>query len=59
MDDPSPGSPHIGPTIFVEGNKLDVVYTFFIFIQYHLWGMQTRKGNLFPHWKGFLVFFST
>ena len=28
MYDPAPGSPYIEPTIFVEGNKLDVVYSF-------------------------------
>ena len=26
--DPAPGSPYIEPTIFVEGNKLDVVHSF-------------------------------
>ena len=28
MYDPAPGSPYIEPTIFVEGNKLDVVHSF-------------------------------
>ena len=28
MYEPAPGSPYIEPTIFVEGNKLDVVHSF-------------------------------
>ena len=28
MYNPAPGSPYIEPTIFVEGNKLDVVHSF-------------------------------
>ena len=59
MYDPALVSPYIEPIIFVEGNKLDVVHSFALSRQYPLWGMHPRQGNLLPHWKGVLVFFST